>query len=257
MDRSDIHRVALQQFATEGYHATTMRDLAAALEVTAPAIYHHFRNKDEVLTSLIEDIVTQDLEVLRMIREEQPGRAALDAVLFAHVYGMCVGREETLVVDREAKLLTAQFADRVARILNSYRAIIAEMISAEYALAGHELELATRAVLGLGASVVPWFDPHGTFGARTVAIAFVTYARGILSAAEAQAGQPSFGSVGTADGFEPIARMIDGLVDSRRSPREQWDPAPPPTGHSSCRVRRRSSVRRQADPDRTRVVRTV
>ena len=59
----------------------------------------------------------------------------LAATLFAHVYGTCGGREETLVVDREAKLLTTDFADRRARVLSAYRAIIAETISAEYALA--------------------------------------------------------------------------------------------------------------------------
>ncbi|GAA3649562.1 TetR/AcrR family transcriptional regulator [Nocardioides ginsengisoli] len=231
MDRSDIHRVALRQFATKGYHGTTVRHLAAALEVTAPAIYHHFRSKDEVLTSLIEDIVTQDLVVLRLIQDEQPTAAALDAVLFAHVYGMCVGREETLVVDREAKLLTAEFAERVARVLSTYRAIIAEMIGAEYALAGPELELATRAVLGLGASVVPWFDANGALEARDVALAFITYARGILSAAEGQAGRQRGGPASptvAGDCFAPVAELIDRLVDGRRSPSARREQTAPP-----------------------------
>lgn len=224
MDRADIHRAALGQFATKGYHATTVRDLAAALAVTPPAIYHHFRNKDEVLTSLIEDIVYQDLAMLRTIQERSQARAGsspLDAVLYAHVYGMCVGREETLVVDREAKSLTADFASRVALVMGEYRSNVARVIAVEYHLTGADLELATRAALGLGTSVTAWFDPGGTYGARELAVRFVGYARALLAEAERQArgaSPPLDRSSVEAGEFGDVIELIDELVEFRRRP---------------------------------------
>ena len=224
MDRADIHRAALRQFATKGYHATTVRDLAADLAVTPPAIYHHFRNKDEVLTSLIEDIVNQDLAMLRTIQERSSSQAEtspLDAVLFAHVYGMCVGREETLVVDRESKSLTAEFARRVALVMGEYRSSVAHVVAVEYHLTGADLEIATRAALGLGTSVTAWFDPAGTFGARELAVRFVGYARALLAEAQRQArgsSAPSGDSSFDADGFGDVIALIDELIEFRRRP---------------------------------------
>ena len=222
MDRADIHRAALRQFATKGYHATTVRDLAAALAVTPPAIYHHFRNKDEVLTSLIEDIVNQDLAMLRKIQERSPSQAEsspLDAVLFAHVYGMCVGREETLVVDREAKSLTADFASRVAHVMSEYRESVAHVIAGEYALLGPDLELATRAALGLGTSVTAWFDPRGRHSAQELALRFVGYARALLAEAEQQARGTSsrpLNATAAECGFGEVIVLIDELIEYRR-----------------------------------------
>jgi len=55
-ERADTRRkildAAREMFVRKGYEATTMRAIAARIEYTATAIYHHFRNKDELLCEL-------------------------------------------------------------------------------------------------------------------------------------------------------------------------------------------------------------
>jgi AcrR family transcriptional regulator len=186
MDKADIQRAALLRFAEQGYHATTMKNLADDLGVTSAAFYYHFKSKDELLTSLIEEIITTDLEVMRKIRRENDSDP-LDELIYALVYGLCLAREEAIIVEREAKHLEKNFRKRVARIIHEYESGFAECVAEEYDLSGEELTLATRAVVGLGGSVIQWFHQGGPLSEHEVAVAFTRYARGILDRAEQDA----------------------------------------------------------------------
>lgn len=50
--RQAILDAARGMFVRNGYEATTMRGIADAVEYTPTAIYHHFKNKDALLTEL-------------------------------------------------------------------------------------------------------------------------------------------------------------------------------------------------------------
>ncbi len=61
--RSRIQNVALQLFNENGYEATSLREIADAIGVTKAALYYHFKTKEEIVTSLIDDRVSK-LEAL-------------------------------------------------------------------------------------------------------------------------------------------------------------------------------------------------
>jgi AcrR family transcriptional regulator len=50
--RQRILEAAREMFVQHGYEATTMRAIADRIEYTPTAIYHHFRNKEALLTEL-------------------------------------------------------------------------------------------------------------------------------------------------------------------------------------------------------------
>ena len=50
--RQRILDAAREMFVDEGYEATTMRAIAERIEYTPTAIYHHFQNKEALLTEL-------------------------------------------------------------------------------------------------------------------------------------------------------------------------------------------------------------
>jgi AcrR family transcriptional regulator len=58
--RVRILDAARELFVERGVEATTMRAIAERLEYTAPAIYHHFADKE----SLLRELVTQDMGAL-------------------------------------------------------------------------------------------------------------------------------------------------------------------------------------------------
>lgn len=52
--RQDILLAAAGVLRRNGYEATTMKDIAAAVNLTAASLYHHFRNKDTLLLAVLE-----------------------------------------------------------------------------------------------------------------------------------------------------------------------------------------------------------
>ena len=47
--REAVLRTAVQLFLEQGYHGTTLNDVADRLNITKPALYNYFRGKDEIL----------------------------------------------------------------------------------------------------------------------------------------------------------------------------------------------------------------
>lgn len=47
--REAVLRMAVQLFLEQGYHGTTLNDVAERLNITKPALYNYFRGKDEIL----------------------------------------------------------------------------------------------------------------------------------------------------------------------------------------------------------------
>src|SRR5690606_10727595 len=53
--RERIQQVALELFTENGYEATSLREIAERLGVTKAALYYHFKTKDEIIESLVND----------------------------------------------------------------------------------------------------------------------------------------------------------------------------------------------------------
>jgi AcrR family transcriptional regulator len=59
--REEIREVALELFATKGFEQTSLREIAERLDITKAALYYHFPSKDELLSAVVEPLVT-DIE---------------------------------------------------------------------------------------------------------------------------------------------------------------------------------------------------
>ncbi|GAA0900148.1 TetR family transcriptional regulator [Virgisporangium ochraceum] len=53
--RRRIQEVALELFTEQGYEATSLREISERLGVTKAALYYHFKTKEEIIGSLIDD----------------------------------------------------------------------------------------------------------------------------------------------------------------------------------------------------------
>lgn len=58
-DPGPILSCALDAFNENGFHGTTVRDLARRVGVTVPSLYYHHENKEAVLVTLLDDAVRE------------------------------------------------------------------------------------------------------------------------------------------------------------------------------------------------------
>jgi AcrR family transcriptional regulator len=76
--RSRILKAAVKLFARQGYHKTTITDLAQAIELTSGAVFHHFASKE----ALLEEVIAWLARGMRVYSDlaEQTEVGSIDAV---------------------------------------------------------------------------------------------------------------------------------------------------------------------------------
>jgi AcrR family transcriptional regulator len=119
--RAEILSAAAQLFAERGYHGTTIDDLGAALGLTGPALYRHFRNKEALLAEMLLDISER---LLAEGRSRVAGAAtageALDRLLDWHI-GFALDEPALITVhERELDNVPKQQRHEVRRLQRAY-----------------------------------------------------------------------------------------------------------------------------------------
>lgn len=77
--RRRILDAATALFAERGYESTGMRELAAAVDMSPPALYHYFESKEQLMDALIEDSLRGPEGGIRRL----PAGGSLREVLFS------------------------------------------------------------------------------------------------------------------------------------------------------------------------------
>jgi AcrR family transcriptional regulator len=85
--RQIILETAFDLFLQQGYHGTSMRQLAAEAEITPATIYHHFEGKEEIFTALLTERLPHRALVQAIARAEGDSAEALvrDALRKMHL----------------------------------------------------------------------------------------------------------------------------------------------------------------------------
>src|ERR1700684_814831 len=67
--RQEILRAAARLFQQQGYDATSMNDVAAALKLSKGGLYHHFQSKDEILFHIMSHAMDiTEARVINVVR---------------------------------------------------------------------------------------------------------------------------------------------------------------------------------------------
>lgn len=116
--RQRIQDVALGLFAEQGYEKTSLREIAERLEVTKAALYYHFKTKEDILTSIFDDL-TRPIDELIAWGKEQPHTLETKRTLLSRYSEILVGAEplfrfmhENQAAMRDLKI-GEQFKERV------------------------------------------------------------------------------------------------------------------------------------------------
>jgi TetR/AcrR family transcriptional regulator, cholesterol catabolism regulator len=201
--REAIHDAALELFARLGYHATSMRAIAAEARVQPAAIYHWYSSKEEILVQLQDDFMEQLTQrvVAGMEQHERPA-LRLAAAVREHVVFHGLHTRAAFVTDSEIRALGD---DRRAALIakrDEYQRMFSETIRdgiRDGSLRTPDVHVATYAILLQCTGVALWFDDGGPLALDEVAELHVELVLGSLQAsAELVAEAIESGRVGAA-----------------------------------------------------------
>lgn len=89
VSRDDILLAAADVLCRSGYDATTMKDIAAEVNLTAASLYHHYKNKDTLLLAVLEAGLEWVIEQLEpVVRSDRSAADKLRAMIRVHVVGL-------------------------------------------------------------------------------------------------------------------------------------------------------------------------
>ncbi|MEH0822934.1 MULTISPECIES: TetR/AcrR family transcriptional regulator [unclassified Micromonospora] len=89
--RERIQAVALELFTEQGYEKTSLREIAERLGVTKAALYYHFKSKDEIVTSLVDDRLRRMDELIAWAADQPPTLATRRALISRYADSMFAG----------------------------------------------------------------------------------------------------------------------------------------------------------------------
>ncbi|WP_300015203.1 TetR/AcrR family transcriptional regulator [Pseudonocardia sp.] len=154
--------VAVGEFITRGYDATSMEDLSRAAGITKSSFYHHFAGKEALLRAALE----RALDGLFPILDSDAARTGPPLARLRHIVrgqiAVLVAELPyvTLLLRVRGNTETERWALGRRREFDAHvAALVREAVDAGEIRAGVEPALAARLLSGLVNSVVDWAKP--------------------------------------------------------------------------------------------------
>jgi AcrR family transcriptional regulator len=166
--RQEILRTAARLFQQQGYDATSMNDVAAALKLSKGGLYHHFQSKDEILFDLMDHAmeITQE-RVINPVRDIADPEERLRMLIRLHIEVVLSVRDrEITVMLHENHPLSPSLRRRINTRKKDYvhfvENLIAEVQRARQSKGTISPRAAAFALLGMINWIYQWYRPEGT-----------------------------------------------------------------------------------------------
>ncbi len=184
--RKAFQGVIARLFASKGYHATSMRDIARHLDINQGSLYYYFKNKEEILFRLMDDAMDEALQTLERICESDltPEKKLNRILRFytryyagdQHLLVLLVNEMDSLNRDYHSVLLSKQ-----RRYVKLFESILGEL-AAQGRMKDIYPGIAAFAFFGMVHYTTKWYRETGHVGLEGLSDIFLEiFTRGILS----------------------------------------------------------------------------
>ena len=176
MTREGIIEAAARIFSEKGYHATSMQDIADAVNLQKASLYHHFSSKQEILVDILDhalDLINNRLEQV-LLQSLSPDEKLRQAMV-SYFQTIAENRNLSAVLLLELRSLDPELKDRHAvrreKFERLWRDLIVEGMQ-QGVFNEVDPSLTGRAILGVMNWTVTWYRSDGPRSAREIADLF-------------------------------------------------------------------------------------
>jgi TetR/AcrR family transcriptional regulator, cholesterol catabolism regulator len=170
--RQEILRAAARLFQQQGYDATSMNDVAAALKLSKGGLYHHFQSKDEILFHIMSHAMDMtEARVINVVRRIDASSAEgveqrLRTLIRLHIELVLSAedREITVMLHENHPLppaLRRQINARKKDYLHFVEHLIADVQRKRKSASTVTPRAAALALVGMINWIYQWYKPEG------------------------------------------------------------------------------------------------
>ena len=218
-----MRRAAIELFASRGFHATGIRQIADVVGINSSTLYHYMGTKEDLLFAIVQDSSRRLIEAAERVEQlALTPEGQLCALVQMHVSVHAMYRAESAVIDNDLRHLDPDRRDRAVELRDGYERFWAKVIAAGVksgTFVVHDQRLARLGILQMCSGVVEWYSPKGRLSLLDLARTHAHMAMHLL---------------GHRIAFDEVVRIlaplgVPSIVD------EVWsaDPAPAPGSRSS------------------------
>jgi AcrR family transcriptional regulator len=165
MTRDEILAAAVQIFGQKGFHATSMQEIAEAVNLQKASLYHHVSSKQEILVDVLDQAL--DLFIANMqavMQSPLPPDDMLRQAMQTYMVTILQQRDLASVLLLEHRSLEpelhARHIPRRDRFEGLWRDLIHQGVEAGCYFAV-DPAMTARALLGVMNWVITWYSPQG------------------------------------------------------------------------------------------------
>jgi AcrR family transcriptional regulator len=180
--RREIDEVASELFHANGYPATSVRDIARALDIQAASMYAHVASKEDVLWSIVDAAATAFEQAAAAAVDDAASVDPVDrlaALVEAHVEAVTANPQRSSVFVTEWRHLSAARREVIAARRDAYEARFRGAIRDGIAggvFRSTDPGIAATFVLTALNGIATWYRPDGRLSADRIADHYVDLA---------------------------------------------------------------------------------
>lgn len=171
--RQQIEDAASSLFRERGYAATSVRDIAQALNLQGGSLYAHMASKEDVLWSIVNRAADRfNTEVGPLAVSAAPPPARLREMIRAHVSVVTSAQKDAAVFLDEWRFLSTDRRTQIAARRDAYEALFREALSEgiEAGLfAATDVRITATAILSALNGIATWYRADGALSADEIA----------------------------------------------------------------------------------------
>lgn len=165
MNRDDILDAAAQVFRQKGFHGASMSDIATALDVQKPSLYHHVKSKQEILLALLDRALGMLVDHIAVISsQELPPDQKLRQMIRGYLSALAANADLASVLLFEHRSLDKKTHIRHVPQRDKFEALWRDVLNEGVRTKVFELKdtaLAVRALMGVMNWTLTWYQPEG------------------------------------------------------------------------------------------------
>ena len=171
--RQQIEDAASALFRERGYAATSVRDIAQALNMQGGSLYAHMASKEDVLWSIVTRAADRfNAEVAGPAGSGAPAPQRLREMIRAHVRVLTGAQKDAAVFLHEWRFLSDGRRQEMAARRDAYEALFRQAIAdgiAHSEFAASDPRLTAMAILSSLNGIATWYRPDGELTADQIA----------------------------------------------------------------------------------------